>query len=108
MAYFDSPKNRALWDKELENLDAERERRKAEGYKPRHYVNAAEAGKQTERYAGNPKVRRITLKELEDIERQASLAANPGRRPPDRTKARQAAERRHAVYEEMTNPSAGR
>ena len=108
MAYFDSPKNRALWDKELENLDAERERRKAEGYKPRHYADAAEAVKQTERYTDNPKVRRITLKELEDIERQALLAANPGRHTLDHTKARQAAERRRAAYEDMANPSAGR
>ena len=112
MAYFDSPKNRALWDKELESLDAERERRKEEGYRPGQDTGSRAAGTvrgtASGRYADNPKVRRITLKELEDIERQASLAANPGRRPPDRTKARQAAERRHAAYEEMTNPSAGR
>ena len=34
MSYFDSPKNRAIWERELNGLRAERERRKREGYRP--------------------------------------------------------------------------
>ena len=95
MAYFDSPKNKALWDKELESLDAERERRKAEGYKPQR--NGAQAGSGAKGTAldgrDNPRVRRITLKQLEEIERQAS-----GRKPDagsEHQRARRAAEHRH-------------
>ena len=73
MGYFDSPKNKALWEKELESLDAERRRRKEEGYKP-HQQKMTSAGKSLEKAAGNPKVRQITLKMLEEIERQARQA----------------------------------
>ena len=34
MNYFDSAKNKALWEKELSSLRGERDRRKIEGYKP--------------------------------------------------------------------------
>lgn len=32
MAYFDSPKNRAMWEKEMMVLRAERESRKSRGF----------------------------------------------------------------------------
>ncbi len=77
MAFFDSAKNRALWDKELESLDAERARRREEGYKPQHegfrLVTSADT-KEKGMYSDNPKVRRITLKELEEIEKKAREA----------------------------------
>ncbi len=34
MAYFDSEKNKAIWEKHLASLDEERQRRKENGYKP--------------------------------------------------------------------------
>ena len=76
MAFFDSPKNRALWNKELESLDAERERRRSEGYKPQREGFRVVMGGAADKnmYANNPKVRRINLKELEEIERKAREA----------------------------------
>ena len=96
MAYFDSPKNRALWDKELEGLDAERERRKEEGYRPQQGKKdvGAETGSVRDRSAGNPRVRRITLKELEEIEREASGRISSSEKANERQKAKQAAKRR--------------
>ena len=95
MAYFDSPKNKALWDKELESLDAERERRKAEGYKPQRKGAQAGNGAYGTALDGrdNPRVRRITLKQLEEIERQASGRQSDA--ADGRQRARKAAERRH-------------
>lgn len=34
MAYFDSPKNRAIWERELETLRPERAKREATGFQP--------------------------------------------------------------------------
>ena len=34
MAYFDSEKNRAMWQKRLQTLEKERDRRRQNGYKP--------------------------------------------------------------------------
>ncbi len=65
MAYFDSPKNRAMWERTLAGLRAERERRKATGYAP----VSGEEGKAPE--PANPYRRRISLSELEEIERQS-------------------------------------
>ncbi len=73
MGYFDSPKNKALWERELESLDAERMRRKEEGYKP-HQQKAFSNVKNSEKATGNPKVRKITLQMLEEIEKQARQA----------------------------------
>lgn len=58
MAYFDSPKNRAIWEKELASLRRERERRASEGYTPDEEgaLNKAEE---------NPLRKRVTLEELE-------------------------------------------
>ena len=71
MGYFDSAKNRALWEKELNDLEEQREQRKTEGYNPRRTLASRT---QTSGEISNPKVRRINLKELEEIERQARLA----------------------------------
>ncbi|XME01767.1 hypothetical protein QYZ88_013825 [Lachnospiraceae bacterium C1.1] len=76
MAFFDSPKNLALWNKELESLDAEKERRKSEGYRPRQTKEAAPDTENKRVMGANPKVRRITLKELEEIERLSRESDN--------------------------------
>ena len=65
MNYFDSAKNKALWEKELSSLRGERDRRKAEGYKPQKEKKEDTAEK-------NPYRRRSTLKELEEIEKRES------------------------------------
>lgn len=68
MGYFDSPKNRAMWNRELAELRREKERRAAEGYHPQkreeNEMQKAEA-KET-----NPNRRRINLAELERIDMQ--------------------------------------
>lgn len=65
MAYFDSPKNRAMWEKTMVALRAERERRKAAGYAP------VSEGDGKLREPVNPYRKKITLSQLEEIERQA-------------------------------------
>ncbi len=68
MAYFDSPKNRAIWKKELDALKAEKERRALNGYRPEE----AEMHERTQvRTADRPGRRRINLEQLEAIEREA-------------------------------------
>lgn len=60
MAYFDSEKNRAMWDKRMSSLKEERERRRETGYKP-----GAEVKEASESAAKvKPGVRVITLEEL--------------------------------------------
>jgi len=87
MAYFDSPKNRALWKKELESLRAERERRAANGFKPVEEEKAPEVEKAVERKGS----KLINLEQLEAIEREAG-GIKRVRRPEakERAKARQA------------------
>ncbi|MCR4764426.1 MAG: hypothetical protein K5696_12945 [Lachnospiraceae bacterium] len=72
MNYFDSPKNQALWDKELASLKGERDRRKVDGYKPHKEA-------EPEKAAVNPNRRRITLAELEEIERRESGRSAEGK-----------------------------
>ncbi len=67
MAYFNSAKNRAIWEKELNMLRAEREVRRKNGFKPVENKNDARKFTQS-----NPFRRRITLEELERIEMIAS------------------------------------
>ena len=109
MAYFDSPKNRALWDKELESLDAERERRKEEGYRPGQDTGSRAAGTvrgtASGRYADNPKVRRITLKDLEEIERLASSRMGSSDGSHDRRKIKEAAEKRRNAQKAQEGPA---
>lgn len=60
MAYFDSEKNKALWEKRMTTLRGERDRRKLEGYRP----EAVMSYKEEDISLKNPSVRVITLKEL--------------------------------------------
>lgn len=64
MAYFDSPKNRAIWEKELTSLRAEKERRAQNGYKPTEQQQKTAAADRKD----NPFRRRISLQELEEME----------------------------------------
>lgn len=61
MAYFDSPKNKALWEKELVSLRQERQSRIDHGYEPH-------AKKNKEMDAGeSPFRKKITFEELQKI-----------------------------------------
>ena len=81
MAYFDSAKNRALWQEELSRLTREREKRER-GEVP------GLRGK-VSKTAGNPLVQRITFAELlreeeralgkEKAKRTGTLRKDPGR-----------------------------
>ena len=78
MAYFDSPKNRAIWERELRGLRAEKERRARAGYTPNEARSKAGQDKKGE----DPSRRRTSLKELERQEqeaREARRAARPAR-----------------------------
>lgn len=66
MAYFDSAKNRAMWNRELQDLRAERQLRAANGYKP--IDKGAQAKAQAEAKTNDPRHRKINLAELERIE----------------------------------------
>ena len=59
MAYFDSEKNRAMWQKRLATLEKERDRRKMNGYRPND-----------RREAETPGVRTITFEQLVAKEEQ--------------------------------------
>lgn len=77
MSYFDSPKNRAMWERELKGLRAEKERRAREGYEP-----GARGPSEGGREKDNPMRRRITLQELERQELEESgirRVPRPGR-----------------------------
>lgn len=67
MAYFDSAKNRAIWERELEGLRKEKERRADRGYIP----EAAEK-KEKRQVSESFGRRKINLQELEEIEREQS------------------------------------
>lgn len=75
MSYFDSNKNKALWEKEMTYLRQEKQRRQVEGFKP---GNTAEAVKTS---AARPGRRRINLAELERIERMSQGAASQTKAP---------------------------
>ena len=78
MAYFDSPKNRAIWERELRGLRAEKERRAREGYTPNEARSKAAQVKKEE----NPFRRRTSLKELERQEQEAREARRAARPVP--------------------------
>ncbi|MBO5504793.1 MAG: hypothetical protein J5969_09985 [Lachnospiraceae bacterium] len=67
MAYFDSEKNRAMWQKRLATLEKERDRRKMNGYRPNDR-RAAETSRSLE--AETPGVRTITFEQLVAKEEQ--------------------------------------
>ena len=105
MGYFDSPKNRALWEKELESLDMERKRRKEEGYRPESKGTASKISAKAKENE-NPKVRRITLKMLEEIEKasreEKKSAALKGQMTADRQDARTSMKGREKEQPQMS------
>ncbi len=66
MAYFDSPKNRAMWERKMAGLREEKQRRKENGYTPekKEQKRADEAE--------NPFRKKIGLERLEQMERESS------------------------------------
>lgn len=67
MAYFDSAKNRAIWERELDVLRQEKANRAARGYVP-ETVEKKEKAPVSESLGR----RKINLQELEQIEREQS------------------------------------
>jgi hypothetical protein len=65
MAYFDSAKNRALWQKELAGLRAEKERRAQYGYVP-----GTDRDRESAMAAANPHRIRTSYTKLEQEEYQ--------------------------------------
>ena len=85
MSYFDSNKNKALWEKEMSSLRQEKSRRKAEGYNPKKQAYAVAS-----KDAVRPGRRRINLAELEQIERNANSAqAEKAAKKPRRQRSKQ-------------------
>lgn len=68
MAYFDSPKNQAIWKIELASLRKEREERAKGNYKPQKTV-------QTARQADGAHRRQISFAELSRQEGEAARTA---------------------------------
>jgi hypothetical protein len=85
MAYFDSPKNSAKWEKEMASLRAERERRENGGFKPEKARNEESRTAQSVKDK-NSRHRPITLKELEAIDARMTGVRRVKR--PTRAKAR--------------------
>lgn len=76
MAYFDSPKNRAKWERRLAVLREEKIRRQEQGYQPQEQKEAVME------VNDNPFRKKINFKQLEEIERKSMEAARvrrPGR-----------------------------
>lgn len=70
MSFFDSPKNRAIWEREMRTLHAEKERRAMEGYKPEESLRREPQSMNT----GNPFRKKISFQELvrqEELEKGA-------------------------------------
>lgn len=68
MAYFDSEKNRAMWQKRLATLEKERDRRKMNGYRPNDRRSASDMARVAE--GETPGVRTITFEQLVAKEEQ--------------------------------------
>ena len=66
MAYFDSPKNRAMWERRMAGLRQEKERRKEMGYEPQQRSANIETAQ------ANPFRKKIGLEKLEQIEQEKS------------------------------------
>ena len=66
MAYFDSPKNRAMWERRMTGLRQEKERRKETGYAPQQRAEKTKLGED------NPFRKKIGLARLEQIEQEQS------------------------------------
>ncbi|MCR5674366.1 MAG: hypothetical protein K6G16_01525 [Lachnospiraceae bacterium] len=84
MAYFDSEKNKAIWEKRLAMLEQERDRRKREGYRPtdRKAVTQTATAAMAET---KPGVRIITYEQLiakeEARHKERARAARAARQP---------------------------
>lgn len=78
MAYFDSAKNRALWQKELAGLRKERARRESMGF-------AAVGNNKLKESAENPGRIRVTYAQLEKEEQEAVQAKREQRAERQRT-----------------------
>lgn len=96
MAYFDSPKNQAIWKKEIERMKIEREKRRLNGFK-----SVSPGGESGEADRELPHgVRKIDFKELERIVRQkkglSGRGMNTGEREVrERGRARENADKVH-------------
>lgn len=88
MAYFDSAKNNAMWERRMAGLREERRRRQETGYMPKEQEKAAARQE-------NPFRRRINLEQLEKIEMEA-LGIRRVKRP---VKSAQAEKTMNAVRE---------
>jgi hypothetical protein len=99
MAFFDSAKNRALWQRELSGLREEKERRAREGYVPGmdretardganpHRIRTSYAQLEMEEYQAQRDLARQKLEERE-LARER-MAAQRQFRQPERTQERQ-------------------
>ncbi len=91
MAYFDSEKNRAIWDKRLTQLSAEKLRRQTEGYKP---SEAGDVGPVQEAVkAETSKIRIISFEQLVEKEQnrhKAKMQQQKKERTPEMAPARSA------------------
>ncbi len=80
MAYFDSPKNRALWEVELSKLREEKELRST-GKSSKTGSADKNASADLKKSADRPTRVRTSYKELVEEARQEHLAKNGGREP---------------------------
>ena len=88
MAYFDSEKNKAMWQRRLAGLEQERERRVREGYKPGTQRSEAKVTDIRQVRAG---VRIITFDELVRKEQAKHQATRTMQRTRERELIRQPA-----------------
>lgn len=82
MAYFDSPKNRALWEVELAKLREEKELRST-GKSSKITETEKETSANLNDFADRPTRVRTSYKELVEEARQEHLAKHGGRAPKD-------------------------
>ncbi len=83
MAYFDSPKNRALWEVELNKLREERELRSTGKVSGTKKEDVEEASVNRSIPKDRPTRIRTSYKELVEEARQEHLAKRGGRAPKD-------------------------
>ena len=94
MRYFDSPKNRAIWEKEIARMETEREKRRQNGFKP--VVLSGENRQKSAAAMPVGAVRRINLRELEMIVRQKKGLSENMRRSAHRERSLEKAMARDA------------
>ncbi len=99
MAYFDSEKNRAMWQKRLQTLEKERDRRRQNGYKPAEVRRGGSIQNQasmTGMSETRPGVRIISFEEL---------VAKEERRHMERIRAARARQREAAPQMQSSAPA---